>query len=425
MVPHRGRAAGLVRGAATVICCLMTMKTAAPLPSLASTPEARFAGERPQGAVGGNKLRTRFIIGLERSAEPRVQTLANPSRVVVDLPEMGIHLPAISGEEPVGLVRSFRGGLAAADKFRVVIDVTEPVIVEKSSVETAGDGRSQHLVLDLVPVTKTLGDPMRAGLPAPAIQPPLPRPAERPDARAARSYKRTIVLDPGHGGMDSGAVRNGTVEKDVVLAFSLVLREMLETTGRYNVLMTRDNDTFVPLDERRDFGERNNAALFMAIHADSAGSRAQGATVYSLREGVAKSLKNSARGEVVKSVLTAKDLGSVKMLQERESGAVRNILSDLAEREVLATRDRTSVITRSIVEYMSASTPMQSNPDRTAAFRVLKTAKMPSVLVELAFVTNREDAARLKSDEWRSKVAGSLLTAIDAYFANPASSPLR
>lgn len=421
MVPRWVRTAGAIRGSVAVICCLVSAMTAVPAPSWASAPPERTG----HGAVAGSKLRTRFVIGLERSADPRVQTLSNPSRVVIDLPEMGVHLPAFGGEEPIGLVKSFRGGLAAADKFRVVIDVTEPVVVEKSAVERSSDGKAQHLVLDLVPANKPFADPMKAGAPIPPIQPPLPRPAERPEVRAAKSFKRTIVLDPGHGGMDSGAVRNGTIEKDVVLAFSLVLRDRLLATGRYNVLMTRDTDKFIPLDERRDFGERNNAGLFMAIHADSAGSRAQGATVYSLREGVANSLKNSARGEVVKSVLTDKDLAGAKLGLERDTGTVRSFLSDLAEREVLATRDRTNVITKSIVEYMGSSTPMQSNPDRTAAFRVLKTAKMPSVLVELAFVTNREDAARLKSDEWRAKVAQSLLTAIDAYFYNPATSPLR
>ena len=435
MVAARARNAGQGRGAATVkkylfAACAATLLAAPPTLAQPSSPNVEVSQPSTQ-ELSGSKLRTRFVIGIDREVEPRIFALANPSRVIVDLPDVGVHLPSLPDGGSVGLVKGLRGGLAAADRFRVIIEVTEPVVIERSTVEKGRDGKAQRLVVDIVPVEAGRAVPQKAAAGAgeakavkAAVQPPLPKPAERPEARQKRSARPLIVLDPGHGGMDSGAVRNGAVEKEVVLAFSLVLREQLLKSGRYRVAMTRDDDTFVPLDDRREFAEKRDAALFMAIHADSAGAGASGATVYSLREGVAESLKRSARNDVVNSVLKERDLRDLRQ-SEGSLDVVRSMLGGLAEKDVLATRDKTSVFARSLIEYMGSSTNMMSNPDRQAAFRVLQTAKVPAVLVELAFVTNRQDAQKLMSDEWRAKVAGSLLTAIDAYFANPASSPLR
>src|SRR5690606_11239951 len=146
------------------------------------------------------------------------------------------------------------------------------------------------------------------------IQPPVPRPAERPGKRTANAYKPLIVLDPGHGGHDSGATRNRIVEKAVVLAFALTLRDHLPASGRYRVAMTRDDDTFVPLEERREFAEERKAALFIAIHADYASSRARGATIYSLRESVADHLAKSARRESVSEALSDGELAALKSI---------------------------------------------------------------------------------------------------------------
>ena len=132
----------------------------------------------------------------------------------------------------------------------------------------------------------------------------MPRPAVSPQARALGAFKPVIVLDPGHGGEDTGAQKNGAVEKNVVLAFSLMLRDKLNATGRYKVLMTRDTDVFVELNARREFAERSLASLFVAVHADYAQSKARGATIYSLRESVSSALQRSARGEVAENVLS-------------------------------------------------------------------------------------------------------------------------
>ncbi|MFA5956299.1 N-acetylmuramoyl-L-alanine amidase [Hyphomicrobium sp.] len=366
---------------------------------------------------------TRFVIGLDSKVAFQVFSLSNPNRVVIELPEVNVNLPKLDGTTPVGLVKNVRAGLAAAGKMRVVIGVTQPVVVEDYGIAKDPKSGEYRLSLSILPAGAAFSG-QRKGLSSPAglspvgLQPPLPRLAESPKERAARTSKPIIVLDPGHGGMDSGAEKFGTVEKNVVLAFGLVLRDLLEKTGRYKVLMTRSDDTFIPLDERTRYAERNKASLFIAIHADYSdeGSRARGATIYSLRDGVAKSLERSAKGSISRNVLTDEEIDTVKSANG-DVNTVRNILSDLADRDVEMTHERTGMFAKSVIETMGESTPLRNEPEQQAAFRVLKTAQFPSVLIELAYVTNQSDAKNLKSDEWREKVAHSIVAAIENYFS--------
>ena len=410
--------------------CAVAFPLAAAAQQTAAAQPAKTATPPPatETALKGDRGRTRFIIGLERPVEFQVFSLTNPNRVFVELPDVKLQLPAQPGETAVGLVRSFRGGLSAPGKARVVIDVTGPVIVEKAAVEKGKDGKTPRLVLEIVPaesaVDAKLANARRAlmqagaaALGAGGLQPPMPRPAVSPQQRALIMYKPVIVLDPGHGGDDTGAQRNGTVEKNVVLAFSLMLRDKLSATGRYKVLMTRDRDVFIELHKRREFAERNLAQLFVAVHADYAQSRARGATIYSLRESVADSLQRSARGEASENILSDKELAAAKPM-DGDIGAIRGFLADLIRLEVERNRDRTSVFVKSVIEYMGESTNLKDNPDRSAAFVVIKSAKVPSILVELGYVTNEEDAELLKSEAWREKVSASIVTAIDNYFSH-------
>lgn len=376
-----------------------------------------------------NEQRTRFRIGLDKHVKFQVFSLSQPNRVVVELPDVKLLLPAPVRGKPIGLVKAFRGGSSAPGHARVVIEVTEPVVVEKATVLDAPDGRGKELSLEMVSVAPS-APPQRAAsepavkrdfpkptysLGASMVQPPLPTPAKSLRQVRADSYKPIIVIDPGHGGHDSGAMKNGVVEKNVVLAFGKVLRQKLEATGRYRVLMTRDSDEFIALSKRVDFAEQNRANLFMAIHADYARSSANGATIYSLRDSLARGLSRRTRNNVSSNVLTSQEMAKVKEARGDVS-VVRGFLADLAKREVDATRDRTDLFSRSIVNYMGKSTTMRSKPHKSAGFRVLKTQKFPSVLIELAYVTNKDDAAKLKSDAWRSTVADSLTKAVDDYF---------
>lgn len=404
----------------TAVCCLVALAgmlvletSTAPTASAEVIAAAAVAADIPQ--------RTRFVVGLERKVDFTVIALSNPNRVVIELPDIKMTLPSASEGTATGLVQSFRVGLSAPGTSRIVIDVAAPVVVERADAEK--NGKSHHLILDLIPAAHAKGIvPAKKNAKAQvaraaSLQPPMPRPALRPEEIAARTYRPVIVIDPGHGGDDSGAIKNGTVEKEVVLAFSRVLRDQLNASGRYRVIMTRDRDVFLPLDERREIAERNKASLFIAVHADYAGSHARGATIYSLRDSTASALRRSATAEVAESVLSGKELAAVQKTVG-EAGPIKDILADLAQREVAVTKERTDMFARSVIEFMSASTSMRQNADREANFRVLKTAKVPSVLIELAYVTNAQDARNLRSEAWREKVSGSIKTAIDNYFSN-------
>jgi len=440
MVRMNLRRSGLLSGLSLAALCFSTGTLSAQVvaaaatgnpasPQASATPTrvaAAHAGDRePGSSLKGDSARTRFVIGLDRVSTFQVFALANPSRVVVELPDVKLQLPPAPAEgQSVGLVKSFRGGLSAPGRSRIVIDVTSPVVVENARIEKGKDGKSPHLAIEIVPVDAALKPAARkplktapSGLGASGVQPPSPRPAQRPELRAAKAFKPIIVIDPGHGGHDSGAQKFGTVEKEVVLAFSKSLREKLEATGRYKVLMTRDTDKFIDLDERRAFAERNKANLFIAVHADYAGTKARGATIYSLRDSVANELKRSAKDDAGDHVLNPTEVNAVKAASG-DVDAVKSILSDLVRREVDATKERTSVFTRSVIENMGASTNLRDDPDKQAAFRVLKTAQFPSVLIELAYVSNRQDALNLKSDTWRDKVSESIVTAVENYFSH-------
>lgn len=409
--------------------------------NLLKQADSLFTGSQtaagPSAAAPTATQRTRFVVGLPKTSEFEVFSLSNPNRVVVQVSETRLRLPEQPKAAPVGLIKSFQAGLAGTDRSRIIIYVTEPVIVSSARIEKATDGRNQHLVVEIasfVPVTASISSPVKQqvaatpsmspppfALGAAGLQPPLPRPAVSPDVLAQRAFKPVIVIDPGHGGHDSGAMKNGAVEKEITLAFSKILARKLNATGRYKVMMTRDEDVFIPLGDRVAFGEKHKANLFIAVHCDYAdtGSTASGATIYSLRDSVADSLRRSTRDDVASSVLSKNEVEKVKRAGGSEDvSLVKDILADLAEREVDATHDRTGVFAKTVIETMGTSTAMRNKPDQQASFRVLKTAQFPSVLIELAYVTNKQDAANLQSEAWRDKVTDSIMSAIDNYFSN-------
>ena len=291
------------------------------LPSAASAQQAgrgraAQAGSCPlRDVLKGDRARTRFIIGLERAVDFQVFSLTNPNRVFVELPDVMLQLPPQPGETAVGLVKSFRGGQSAPGKARVVIDVTGPVIVDKAAIEKSKDGKTTRLVLEIVPAEPAAArkaDAKRAHAAGRRLRPRRRRRAAAHAAAgrvAAGARARHVQAGrsssiPVTAATIPGAQKNGTVEKNVVLAFSLMLRDKLNATGRYKVLMTRDTDVFVELNKRREFAERNLASLFVAVHADYAQAKARGATIYSLRESVANcaAALGQGRGERKRAV---------------------------------------------------------------------------------------------------------------------------
>jgi N-acetylmuramoyl-L-alanine amidase len=220
-----------------------------------------------------------------------------------------------------------------------------------------------------------------------------------------------IVIDPGHGGIDNGTrAATGEMEKTIVLEFSLLLRDKIERTGKYRVAMTRADDTFVPLGNRVAFARARQAALFISVHADAlrrGEGEAQGATIYTLSERATDArAARLAEAENQADVIAGLDLSS-------EPKDVAGILIDLARRE---TKTFSLQFAETLISAMKPSARLHQNPLKSASFVVLKAPDVPSVLVELGYVTTKSDLQSLMAQEWRERTTDSIAHAIDTFF---------
>ena len=362
-----------------------------------------------EARIGGDESQTRFVLDLTRKIELHIFTLADPYRVVVDIPQVTFRLPAKAGETGRGLIKAFRFGLVMAGGSRIVIDLLKPARVEKAFVVDSTDAAPARLVLELAAtdrenfLRKVALDQRFAHEQAPAAH---------EQQSSAGDARPVIVLDPGHGGIDTGTKGpSGQMEKDIVLDFAKRLREKIESAGKYRVLLTRSDDTFVPLAERVRFARESGAALFISIHADSLPKRegdAQGATVYTLSEtatdpAAARLAEQENRADVIAGV----DL-------KGQPDDVADILIDLAQRE---TKTFSVQFADKLIATMKRTTRLHKEPIKSAGFRVLRAPDVPSVLVELGYVSNKEDLQSLSSDSWRERTADSMASAIDGYFS--------
>src|SRR2546423_8685968 len=236
-----------------------------------------------EARLGGDANRTRLVIDLSRPIEIAAFTLADPYRVVIDLPQVTFQLPGRTGESGRGLIKAFRYGLVMQGGSRIVVDATGPVRVDKAFVLEPADGQPARLVLDLVSIDRT-SFIRNLALAAKPRRTPETKPAE---AKRSDDGRPLIVLDPGHRGPDTGTIAaSGEMEKTIVLDFAQALSEKLEKSGKYRVTMTRSDDRFVALGERVRMARTQGAALFVSIHADALASRPEaavrGATVYTV-----------------------------------------------------------------------------------------------------------------------------------------------
>ena len=223
--------------------------------------------------LGGDNARTRFVADLSKPTDYRIFTLADPYRVIIDLPNVRFKLPQGLGSTGKGLVSAFRYGLFAKGKSRIVIDVVGPVHVEQSFILDANGGKSAKLVVDIVPTDRANFERRRKALYEKRVR--ESRKAKKASLGSAieklarvpkKLGKKRIVIDPGHGGLDPGALSTkGTREKDVVLAFAKVLKKKLMKFGTYDVKLTRSVDVFVPLAERVQIAERIIMRLFLSL----------------------------------------------------------------------------------------------------------------------------------------------------------------
>lgn len=355
--------------------------------------------------------RARLSFDLSAPVAGRAREIANPDRIVLDMPEVDFRLKPEVGRVVApradALVKAFRFGLFGPGKSRVVIDLARPACV--ANVET------RRLVRGQTPSRLTLA--LRAcaetAFAAAALDHAPPRPAAAPAAppAAASPGLPVIVLDPGHGGVDGGAYGlDGAVEKTLVYAFAEALRAKLEATGRYRVVMTRVGDQYVSLEDRVAKARAANAALFVSIHADTLRESAavSGTTVYTCSDRA--------------SDAEAQRIAERENDADREAGdepkaadpGVADILFDLKRRE---TRAYAHLLSHGLVARLSQVETLNHNPERSAGFVVLKAPDFPSVLVELGYLSNAHDVANLKSPEWRDKTAEAMRAAIDGFFA--------
>jgi N-acetylmuramoyl-L-alanine amidase len=367
--------------------------------------------------LGGDEKKTRLVVDLTRKVDIAAFALADPYRVIIDLPDVTFDLPAAAGRLGRGLVTTYRYGLIGPGKARIVLDTKGPVAIDRSFVLTEFDDQPARLVIDLVATDRASLQKDGAPKTIAAVAPPAPlatppRPVEQKPL-VANEGRPTIVIDPGHGGGDSGAhSTNGDEEKAVVLAVAHRLREKLERLGRYRVVMTRTDDAFVSLADRVKIARDNQAALFISIHADFLSKRegdARGATVYTVSDSASDAeAARLADKENKADLIAGMDLSA-------QSNDIVGILYDLTHRE---TKNFSSMFQRTLVGQMKAGGVLTHQDSmRSASFVVLKAPDIPSVLVELGYLSNAEDTKNLMSDAWRDKVADTMVGSIQAFFA--------
>ncbi|WP_020185217.1 N-acetylmuramoyl-L-alanine amidase [Methylopila sp. 73B] len=391
----------MIRASFLAVVLLTLVAWAAPAVAEATPPRPVATDSR----LAGDEQRTRLVIDLTTSTSIKAFTLADPYRVIIDLPEVAFRLPEVAGRQGRGLVSAYRFGVFAPGRSRIVVDVTRPVAIDKAFVLDAVDGQPARIVLDLTPSDR------KTFLQSVAAQGPETTGATPPQAKLAeKTDLPVVVIDPGHGGVDPGAAGpNGASEKDIVLAFAKQLKAKIEASGRRKAVLTRDDDTFISLPGRVKVARDNAAALMISIHADTLTDPfgVRGATIYTLSSKASdKEAERLADKENKADLIAGVDLSD-------EPEEVAGILFDLTRRE---TTSFTAQFAKMLVRDLKQAAKLNKNPLRSAGFRVLKAPDVPSVLLELGYLSSKEDAKLLMSDAWRDQATDAISSAIDRYF---------
>ena len=368
--------------------------------------------------VGQHDGMTRLILDLTQPTTFKIFALSGPPRVVIDLPAVHWALEERSlAVGHSGVVR-LRYGQFRPDTSRIVVDLDQPLAVRQARMLAAdAEGTAPHrLVLEFVPIALSAYEAaarppkpvLRAKPAAPAGPVPLPRlkPAPKP-------VRHLIAIDAGHGGRDPGAIAtNGLREKTLALAFARELRTVLVESGRYQVVMTRDGDRKIRLKRRVVIARNAGADLFLSIHLDRLENRdVRGASVYTLSD---------EASDVETAELAARenkaDIVADVDLTDGYDEDVAKVLISLVQQN---TMNCSAALAATLLPELERVAPLIRRPHRFGDFRVLKAPDIPSVLVELGFLSNDRDAERLTSKTHRRALAGAILNALDTYFREP------
>lgn len=412
-----GRMCGLL-----ALACLTTFgpAAAAGLVGARSAARAYTGGPAATGAaIDRSPAAARLTFEMNLPVKVSAFVLAEPDRVIVDLPEIGFllspavgRLPAPGRNEPAPLVSAFRFGQFAIGRSRIVIDLTGPARIARAEVEPTPSGGASRLVIELAATDPdTFRAAARAGRAAQMQAAQAVQTSAAPAPAAPQPTNLPVVfLDPGHGGVDMGAVgAKDTYEKTIVLDFAKQLAARLEKSGKVRPLLTRRDDVFIPLAERVKIAREGGAALFMSLHADTLNeSSVHGATVYTLSD-------RASDAEAAR--LAAKENAADRaggLAETDEMVDVNDILFDLTRRE---TRTMSHALAQGLVTELKSAGDLNKNPVRSAAFVVLKAPDVPSVLLELGYLSSSRDLAKLTSTEWREQATEKVAVAIERYFA--------
>lgn len=358
---------------------------------------------------------THFELSLSKGVAAELFTLADPYRLIIDLPETEFDLDAKAGAKGKGLVSAFRYGLFAEGKARIVVDTSQPVAIRKAIMRRAKSGYRlsvEMVSIDAAQFGKGTGQSAAASQSARG---------ERKKADTATVPKRAnrrpvIVIDAGHGGVDPGASSaDGLAEKKIALAVAKWLRKVLAAYDKFELVMTRDKDVFVSLDERLKISRDSNADMFISLHADAIGDqnyveKVRGATIYTLSDNASdEEARRMAEKENASDVFAGLASGS-----DENSGQVRGILIDLLKRE---TANFSAAFSKVLLERLRKNVAISRKPLKSAAFKVLRQTHAPSVLVELGYMSNTKDRTEMVRAEWQQKAARAIARAVQTYFS--------
>ncbi len=369
---------------------------------------ARFDASASVISAGGDSLS--LDLAISQPVPWRVRVLDAPPRLILDVREVnwsGIErldhrLPQVAG---------LRAGAFRPGWSRLVVELTGPMRIAEAGMQTGTGGTAgQGAAIRLRMAPTTAQEFARAaGIPEPAAW-ALPAPADVPAPAPRGAGPIVVVLDPGHGGIDPGAERDGQKEADLMLTFARALKEELLRDGAFKVVMTREEDVFVPLETRISVARRAGAHVFISLHADAlAEGQAQGATIYTLSDDASdEASKTLAERHGRDDLLAGIDLSA-------QDDLVATVLMDMARTETRPRIDRLAKALQSSIK--SSELRMHRKPIQEAGFSVLKSPDIPSILLEVGFMSSARDLKRLNDAEWRVKMASAIRLGLLAWAA--------
>lgn len=366
--------------------------------------------------IAGDRARTRIVVDLDRKPVFEVRYLEKPDRIVVDLPAMAFAFAA-EDLKARGLFKDVRYGAIGAQSARIVLTTERPAQLALAEVQADEAGKGFRLVLDAEMVKREVFDDLvkrqawsggKAAVGAPAAEA-----AARGDRLGTSSPVPggtfVIAIDAGHGGIDNGAIaaETKTPEKDITLAFAKALQRRLAREPGIFAFLTREGDEFLSLSERVTIARQHHANLFVSLHADKLRQdNIRGATVYTISDKASdKMAAELAERENLADVIGGADLAT-------EPAEVTDILLDFTRRE---TQAFSVAMAEQVVSSFEGQVALINNPHRFAGFRVLQAHDVPSILLELGFLSNKEDEKVLLDESWREKIAELLTAAITRY----------